>query len=80
MSPERYVCDSVCVCVCVLVAQSSPTPCDPMDCSPLGQTRILEWVAVLSPGDLPNPGTKPLSPALVGEFFTTEPPGKPPKG
>ena len=29
-----------------------------------------------SPGDLPNPGIKPASPALVGGFFTTEPPGK----
>ena len=28
-------------------------------------------------GDLPNPGIKPLSPALPGRFFTTEPPGKP---
>ena len=39
----------------VLVAQSCPTLCDPMDCSPLGslvneilQARILEWVAILS--------------------------------
>ena len=33
-----------------------------------------------SPGDLPDPGFKPesfASPALVGSFFTTEPPGKP---
>jgi len=30
-----------------------------------------------SPGDLPDPGIKPASPALVGGFFTTEPPGKP---
>ena len=30
-----------------------------------------------SPGDLPNPGTEPTSPALAGRFFTTEPPGKP---
>ena len=30
-----------------------------------------------SPGDLPNPGIKPASPALTGRFFTTEPPGKP---
>ena len=29
------------------------------------------------PGDLPNPWIKPTSPALVGRFFTTEPPGKP---
>ena len=38
---------------CVLVAQSCPTLCDPMDCSPPGssvhgilQARILEWVAI----------------------------------
>ena len=30
-----------------------------------------------SPGNLPNPGIKPASPALAGRFFTTEPPGKP---
>ena len=54
-----------------------------MDCSPPGfsvygisQTRILEWVASSSPGDLPNPGIKPTSPALAGGFFTPEPPGK----
>ena len=32
------------------------------------------------PGDLPNPGIKPISPvspALAGGYFTTEPPGKP---
>ena len=26
-----------------------------------------------SPGDLLNPGTEPISPALAGRFFTTEP-------
>ena len=30
-----------------------------------------------SPGDLPNPGIKPASPAWAGGFFTTELPGKP---
>ena len=29
-----------------------------------------------SPGGLPDPGIKPVSPALVGGFFTTEPPAK----
>ena len=29
-----------------------------------------------SPGDLPDPGIEPPSPALAGGFFTTEPPGK----
>ena len=39
--------------LCVLVAQSCPTLCNPMDCSPPGssvhrifQSRILEWVAI----------------------------------
>ena len=38
----------------MLVAQSCPTPCDPVDCSPPGSSvhgilwaRILEWVAIL---------------------------------
>ena len=30
-----------------------------------------------SPGDLPDPGIKPVSPVGAGRFFTTEPPGKP---
>ena len=30
-----------------------------------------------SPGDLPDPGIKPASPALAGGFFTAQPPGKP---
>ena len=66
------------------VSQSCPTLCDPMDCSLPGfsdhgilQARILEWVAISSPGDLPSPGIKPESPELTSRFFTTEPPGKP---
>ena len=30
-----------------------------------------------SPGDLPDPWIEPVSTALAGTFFTTEPPGKP---
>ena len=30
-----------------------------------------------SPGDLPDPGIKPRSPALQAEALTSEPPGKP---
>ena len=44
------------------------------------QARILEWVAILPPGDLPSPGIEPVSltsPALAGGFSTTAPPGKP---
>ena len=29
--------------------------------------------------DLPRPGVEPMSPALAGGFFTTEPPGTPPR-
>ena len=31
----------------------------------------------LSPGDLPNPGIKPGSPALQADSLPSEPPGKP---
>ena len=34
----------------------------------------LPWA---SPGDLSESGTEPVSPALAGGFFTSEPPGKP---
>ena len=68
------------------VAQSCPTLCDPMDCSPSGssihgilQARILQWLSFLSPGDLPNPGVEPRSPALQADALTSEPPGKLPK-
>ena len=30
-----------------------------------------------SPGDLPDPGIKPRSPALKADALTSEPPGKP---
>ena len=29
------------------------------------------------PGDFPDPGMEPMSSALAGGFFITEPPGKP---
>ena len=34
-------------------------------------------MGVSPPGDLPHPEFEPASPAFVGGFFTTEPPGKP---
>ena len=54
-----------------------------MDCSPPGssvhgilQARILEWVAIPSPGDLPDPGIEPWSPALQADSLPSELPGK----
>ena len=60
------------------VAQSCPTLCDPRDYTVHGilQTRILEWVASPSPGDLPNPGIEPRSPALQIDSLPVEPPGQ----
>ena len=44
-----------------------------------GVPRQEYWsgLPVPSPGNLPDPGIEPMSPALVGGFFTTAPPGKP---
>ena len=39
--------------------------------------KYLSGLPFPPPRDLPNPGIEPMSPALVGEFFTTEPPRKP---
>ena len=56
------------------VSHSVTSLCDLMDCSPPGssvhgilQARILEWVAILSPRDLLDPGIKPRSPALQAD-------------
>ena len=53
------------------VAQSCPTLFSPMDCSPPGSSvhgifRQDYWSGLPfpSPGDLPNPGIEPTSPAL----------------
>ena len=61
------------------VAQS----CDPTDCSQSGssvhgilQTRILEWVVILPPGDLSDPGIKPRSPSLQEDSLSFQLPGK----
>ena len=42
------------------------------------QTKILEWIAISFPRNLPDPGTESMSPALAGGIFTTVPSGKPP--
>ena len=63
--------------------------CDSMDCSPSGssvhgisQARILEWVALPfhSPGDLPDSGVKPVSPALQADSLLLSYLGSPLQG
>ena len=53
-------------------------------CSPPGssvqeilQARILEWVAVPSSRDLPDPGVEPGTTALQVDSLPSEPQGKP---
>ena len=72
----------------VLVTQLCLTFCDSMDCSLPGssvhgilQARILRseyWSGLLfpSPGDLPDPGIEPESPALQAGSLPSEPPRK----
>ena len=62
----------------VKVVQLCLILCDPMDYTVCGilQARILEWVAFPSPGDLPNPGIEPRSPALHVDSLPAEPQGK----
>ena len=52
-----------------------PCLCNPMDCSLTGssvhgisQARILEWVAIPSPGDLPDLRIEPAFLALQADF------------
>ena len=74
------LCFDKCVpgCVCAKALQSCPTLCNAMDRSPPGssvrgilQARILEQVPFPPPGDLPDPGIEPTSPALAGGFLTS---------
>ena len=62
-----------------LVVQLCLSLSDLMDCSPPGssvhgilQARILEWLPFPSPGDLPDPGIEPRSPALQADSLTSE--------
>ena len=68
-------------------AQSLRSLCGPVECSSPGssvhgifQARNTGGGWIPTPGDLPDPGIKPVSlvsPALAGGLFTPAPPGKP---
>ena len=66
-----------------VVAQSCPTLATPWTVAyqaPLSMrfSRQEYWsgLPLLSPGDLPDPGIEPGSPALESDALTSEPPGK----
>ena len=67
----------VCVCVCACTTHTVVHQAPPS----MGFSRQEYWsgLPLPPPEDLPNPGIKPMSPvspALAGGCFTTEPPGK----
>ena len=71
-------------CVCSQLLQSCLTLCDPVDWSQPGfsvrgilQARTLERVEVPLAGDLPNPGTEPVSPALQADSLLLSQQGSP---
>ena len=60
-----------------LITQSSPTLCDPRDCSPPGssahgilEARILEWVAVPSSRGSSQPWDQTRVSHITGRFFS----------
>ena len=64
-----------------LSPQSGPTLCNTVDCSLPGssvhgtlEARILEWIAMPSSGDLPDPGIEPGSPASQADSLLLLPP------
>ena len=87
MSYRSSLCDSdiwtVFLTSCIMkvkVTQSCPTLCDPTDCSPPGPLSRQEYWSELpfpSPGDLPDPGIEPWSPALQADSLPIELLGKP---
>ena len=80
---EQHQIREVCVRACS-VAQLCPTPWTVAHQAPRSKqlTRQEYWIGLPCPppGDLPDPGTKPNSPALAGGFCTTGPLGKPKRG
>ena len=80
------VCVCVCLCVCTHVCVLSRVQCyvTPWTVAyqaplPMAFSRQEHWsrLPFSSPGDLSNPGIKPVSPTLADGFFTDEPLGKP---
>ena len=70
----------------MLVAQTCPSLCDPMDCSPPGssvhgilQARVLEWVAMpfSRRSSQPRDGAQDGTPTLQADSLSPEPPEKP---
>ena len=74
------------MCVLAKLLQSCLTLCDPIDCSPpascpwgFSRQEYLSGLPCPSPGDIPNPGIEPRSPALLTDSLPSESPAGKPK-
>ena len=73
----------ICTCCCLVakVMSDSVTPWTIAHQAPLSmgfpRQGYRSGLPLPSPGNLPDPGVKPTSPALADRFFMTEPPRKP---
>ena len=69
------------MCVCSSVMSDSATPWTVAHQAPLPvgfpRQELRSGLPFPSPGDLPNPGIEPGSPALQADILPSEPPGKP---
>ena len=69
-----------CMCVCSVVSDSLQTPWTVALQAPLSmgfsRQEYLSGLPLSPAGNLPDPRIEPMSPALAGGFFTTQPPGK----
>ena len=84
MPNSVYYNNRVCMLSCSVMSDSFTTPWTVAHQTPLSMEcpRKEYWnrLSFPPPGDLPNPGFEPMSPAspaLAGRFFTNEAPGKP---
>ena len=65
-------CGCVCVCVCVFSCSARQAPLS----TRFSRQEHWSGLPFPSPGDLPDPGIKPASPALQADSLLSEPPGK----
>ena len=69
------------MCACSVVQLCPPVAQQAPLCVGFPRQEYWSQLPFPPPGNLPSPGIKstfPVSPALAGRFFTTEPPGKSP--
>ena len=73
--PNSATVVNLCVCVSLSRVYSLQTPGSSLH--GILQARIMDGLPFLFPGDLPDPGIEPGSPALQADSLLSEPPGKP---